>query len=114
MSSVDDKFKELDKSIIDRILREKIEKCLGNEKLFKADKIKRWSETICRDCLRDLGKLQKPFKFIVTCSINQRTGGAFVQHTSSFADPVRDTITTIHWLNDALHCIINVYAFTLY
>lgn len=107
-------FSELEKGTIDKILREKIEKCFVDEKLFKNERVKRWTETISRECLRDLVKLQKPYKFIVSCSINQRTGGALIQHASCYADPLRDIITTIHWKNDFLHCILTVYALVLF
>lgn len=107
-------YVELDKAAIDKIIRERIEKTLGEEKVFKLDKVKRWTETISREGVRDLVKLQKPFKFLVSCSINQRTGGAFVQHSSCFADPLHDVITATHWINDVMHCFVNVYALTLF
>jgi hypothetical protein len=113
-SGTSGEYMEIEKVTIDRILSEKIEKCLGEEKKFKADKVKRWSESICRECLRDLVKLQKTFKFIVTCCINQRTGGGLVQHSSCFADPLHDLVTTVHWMNDAVHCIVTVYCLTLF
>lgn len=107
-------YVEIEKVVIDKIAREKIEKTLGEEKVFKVDKVKRWTEIISRECVRDLVKLQKPYKFLVSCNINQRTGGSLVQHSSCFTDPVRDVITTTHWLNDVMHCIVNVYALTLF
>lgn len=114
MANVAGVYVEIEKITIDKILRVKIEKTLGEEKVFKADKAKRWSETISRECVRDLVKLQKPYKFLVSCSINQRTGGSLVQHSSCFADPVLDVITSVHWMNDVMHCIVNVYALTLF
>ena len=107
-------YVELDKVVIEQIIRERIEKTLGEEKVFKADKIKRWTETISRESIRELGKLQKPYKFLVSCSINQRTGAAFFQHSSCFADPLHDVIIATHWINDVMHCFVTVYALTLF
>ncbi|KAG5673431.1 hypothetical protein PVAND_003479 [Polypedilum vanderplanki] len=101
---------ELEKKTIDKIVKEKIEKFLAEEKTFRSDKVKRWCDGISRDCLRDFGKLQKPYKFIVTCIINQRCGNALFQDVSTFMDPIKDLVTTVYWKNDLLHCIVTVYA----
>ena len=101
---------KLEKGEIDKILTEKIEKNIGEEKEFKNEKVKRWSDNIIRECLRELVKLQKPYKFIVTCIINQRCGNGLYQYVSCFSDPMKDIITTMHWKNDIIHCIVSVYA----
>lgn len=103
----------LEKTTIDQVIHEKITKFLNDEKEFRNDKAKRWCDNITRECVRDLAKLQKPYKLIVTCIINQRCGNALVQHVSGFTDPLKDTVSTVHWKNDLLHCIVNVYTLPL-
>lgn len=107
-------YSDLEKGKIDEILLEKIEKCFAEEKEFKNEKVKRWTEVISKESLRALLKLQKPYKIIVSCSINQRTGGSFVQHSSCFTDPTHDIVTTVQWKNDFLHCFVTVYALVLF
>jgi dynein light chain Tctex-type 1 len=106
-----EKYLTLEKSTIDGILRNKIEKVLGKEKAFKNEKVKTWTEAICRECVRDLVKLQKPYKYFIDCVINQRNGTAMVQHATWFADPSKSIVSVVHWVNDVLHCLVNVYAY---
>jgi dynein light chain Tctex-type 1 len=104
---------ELEKDAIDKVVSEKIDKFLADEKTFRNDRVKRWCDGINRECLRDLAKLQKPYKFVVSCAINQRCGNALFQHAACFIDPTKDIVTTVHWKNDLLHCIVTVYAVPL-
>lgn len=101
---------QLDKGECDQILREKIEKTLSEEPGFKADKVRKWCDTIVRESRNELAKLQKPYKLIVTCTINQRVGNGLYQYVASYSEPTRDVVTTIHWKNDHMHCIASVYA----
>ena len=36
---------------------------------YQKDKVNQWSQQIIESCIKDLAKLQKPFKYAVTCII---------------------------------------------
>ena len=37
--------------------------------VFQKDKVNQWCQQIIEACIKDLAKLQKPFKYAVTCII---------------------------------------------
>ena len=41
---------------------------------YKEEKVNDWSRQIIDNCLKDLMKLNKPFKYLVTCIIQQNNG----------------------------------------
>ncbi len=41
---------------------------------YKEEKVTEWSRQIIDNCLKDLMKLNKPFKYVVTCIIQQNNG----------------------------------------
>ena len=49
--------------------------------LFQHAKVNQWTNGVVESCLASLTKLQKPFKYIVTCVIMQKNGAGL--HTAS-------------------------------
>ena len=41
---------------------------------YQKDKVNHWCQQIIEACIKDLAKLQKPFKYAVTCIIMQNNG----------------------------------------
>lgn len=97
---------------VHRIVIEIAEKNLG-EKSFKTEKLKQWTDSIVREVLEELSKLEQKFKYIVTCAINQRTGGELFSHSSCFFNADTDTVNTYRWENKSMYCIISIYAMGL-
>ena len=46
----------------------------GDNIAYQKDKVNQWSQVIIESCIKDLCKLQKPFKYSVTCIIMQNNG----------------------------------------
>ena len=49
--------------------------------IFQHAKVNQWTNGVVESCLASLTKLQKPFKYIVTCVIMQKNGAGL--HTAS-------------------------------
>lgn len=41
---------------------------------YQKDKVNQWCQQIIDSCIKDLAKLNKPFKYAVTCIIMQNNG----------------------------------------
>lgn len=107
-------FREIDSDEVESIIRESIEKVIGDEKTFHREKLKTWNESIARTCLDEFSKLKKRFKFVATCIINQRNGAGLVQHSSCFFNSETDKIVTYTWeKHPQMYCVVNVYVFSL-
>ena len=43
---------------------------IGSESIeYQREKVNQWSQQIIEGCIKDLAKLQKEFKYVVTCII---------------------------------------------
>lgn len=109
-----EEIQELETDEVNQIIRDVVEKIVGDETAFMIEKLKKWSDTIVQQCLEKLAKLKRPFKFIVTSVINQRNGAGFVSHSSCFFNIDTDLVTTFRWENDILHCVVSVYALAVF
>lgn len=109
-----DEYYKLDEKEVSQILREVADDVLQAEKFYSDEKVDNWIEEIISRCLKELRKLEKPHKFIVTCKINQRDGAEFYTHTSSFMDQEKDILSCVHWSNAAMHCVITLLALWVY
>lgn len=58
---------------------------------------KKWSNEICEEIMEQLVALNKPFKYIATCNLMQRTGAGLNSTSSCFWDTGNDGVATIQW-----------------
>ncbi|KAK6624249.1 hypothetical protein RUM44_011108 [Polyplax serrata] len=85
-----------------------IEKILG-ENSYSEGRVQHWTTSIIERLLTELAKLKRPFKYIVNCSLQQRTGAGLHLATASYWDPVTDGACTVKWDNDYIHCCVHVF-----
>lgn len=112
-SSIMDDIEHLDIDDLNQIIREAISKILHGQNTFIPEELQTWNDAIVHQCLDELSKVSKPYKFIVTCIINQRDGAGFYSHSSCFLNTDTDSIATIRWDNDVMHCVVSVYSLAL-
>lgn len=79
---------------VKQIVYESIEKILGGAKFLKFGKLKNWTDLVSREVSEELSKLEKAFKYIVTCSINQRDGAGLHTHSSCWFNNDTFSIST--------------------
>ncbi len=67
--------------------------------------------------MKELTGLEKPFKYVVTCTIMQKNGAGLHTALSCNWDTVTDGVLTVKWPSDqhkdynkTLYCIVNVFA----
>ena len=60
---------------VQKIAQQAVEVVVGSDNIvYQKDKINQWCQQIIETCIKDLAKLQKPFKYAVTCIITQNNG----------------------------------------
>jgi hypothetical protein len=70
-------------------IREIIEENL-KDKDYNEDMVPQWINDITETCVEELFSSRKPFKYVVTCAIMQRTGSAVHSATACYWDTVSD------------------------
>ena len=123
------------KFIVDQvsaIVEEAIEVSLGDSEYVNM-KVNTWINSILEITLTSLAKLQKAFKYIVTCVILQvifhvgcfsllklrgiitfqKMGAGLILASSSYWDRSLDGSCTVRWENETTCVIVNVYGLSM-
>jgi dynein light chain Tctex-type 1 len=72
-------------------------------------KVDGWTKDLIEATLKLLAETKKPFKYIVTCVIQQRTGAGLTSAYSALWDTSRDGAFAADFENDHLQCSISLY-----
>eukprot|EP01059_Diplonema_ambulator_P007212 TRINITY_DN16709_c0_g1_i1.p2 TRINITY_DN16709_c0_g1~~TRINITY_DN16709_c0_g1_i1.p2 ORF type:complete len:131 (+),score=55.68 TRINITY_DN16709_c0_g1_i1:38-394(+) len=115
----DHEFEEEDQEItlnsdkITEILEEAIKQTLQGQ-AWQPKKVEGWTSNIIEHVLKRLAEMKKPFKYIVTCIIMQKTGAGLHSSFSAFWDNSADGICCYPLMdNDTIQCVVTVYGLKL-
>jgi dynein light chain Tctex-type 1 len=97
---------------VEQIVRGAIHNSL-NEHSYNSKKVNEWTNNIVTNCLKDLQALARPFKYIITCIIMQKTGAGLNCTTSMHWDASKDGHCKVPWENPTMNCIVTVYGLSV-
>ena len=97
---------------VSNIIKESIETTIGGNAYAHA-KVSQWTNSVVESCLASLTKLQKPFKYIVTCVIMQKNGAGLHTASSCYWDNSTDGSCTVRWENKTMYCIVSVFGLAI-
>ncbi|KAM6914943.1 dynein light chain Tctex-type 1 [Xenentodon cancila] len=95
-----------------RIIQDSIETAIGGN-AYKYNRVNQWSTSVMEQCLSQLSKLGKPFKYIVNCIIMQKSGAGLQIGNSCFWDNSADGSCTVRWENKTMYCIVSVFGLAI-
>ncbi|EPR63676.1 putative dynein light chain protein [Toxoplasma gondii GT1] len=93
---------------IQEIARHAITQCLSSV-VYKKEKVNSWCAQISDACLKELAKLNKPFKYIVTCIIMQKTGASLYTAASTCWDVKTDGLCSLQVSTETMDCVVTIY-----
>lgn len=79
---------------VSNVIKESIEATIGSQS-YQQSKINTWTSNIVESILNSLTKLNKPFKYIVSCVIMQKNGAGLHTASSCFWDNTTDGSCTV-------------------
>ena len=94
------------------LIKECVEASIGGA-AYQLSKINQWTNTVVEQCLNQLTKLGKPFKYILTCVIMQKNGAGLHSASASFWDNSTDGSCTVRWENKSMYCIVSVFGLAI-
>ncbi|KAK2163038.1 hypothetical protein LSH36_87g06017 [Paralvinella palmiformis] len=97
---------------VSNIIKESIEGAIGGN-AYQHNKVNQWTSNVVEQCLNQLTKLGKPFKYIVTCVIMQKNGAGLHTASSCFWDNTTDGSCTVRWENKTMYCIVSVFGLAI-
>ena len=72
-----------------------------------------WVNSIVESCAASLSKLQKTYKYVVTCIILEKTGAGLTVASSTYWDKSMDGSCTVRWENKTICIIVNVFGLSM-
>ncbi|MED6237372.1 Dynein light chain Tctex-type [Characodon lateralis] len=70
---------------VSKIMKDSVETAIG-ENSYKHSRVNQWTTSVVEQCLIQLSKLGKPFKYIVNCIIMQKNGAGLQTASTCFWD----------------------------
>ncbi|CAK6980108.1 dynein light chain Tctex-type 3-like [Scomber scombrus] len=89
---------------VDTIVKECIEGVVGVDD-YSQGQVNKWTASIVERCLTLLVKQGKAYKYIVTCSVMQKTGAGLHTANSCYWDTAMDGSCTVRWENRTMYCV---------
>jgi dynein light chain Tctex-type 1/3 len=91
------------------IIEQSLDTHLGTN-VYSAKKVHDWTTLIVESVLKGLQASNKPFKYVVTAVIMQKTGAGLHTASTCFWDTQTDASCSVRWDNKTMHAICTVYA----
>ena len=80
---------------------------------YQKDKVNQWCQQIIEACIKDLAKLQKPFKYAVTCIIMQNNGSGLQSAATAYWETKKDGLISVQLGGDTFFCIVTIFAMAI-
>ncbi|XP_077436293.1 dynein light chain Tctex-type 3 isoform X1 [Vanacampus margaritifer] len=97
-------------------IKECIEGVIGGMD-YSQSKVNQWSASIVEQSLTHLVKQGRPFKYIVNCTVMQKSGAGLHTANSCYWDNATDGeiihhigSCTVRWENRTMYCVVSVFA----
>uniref|UniRef100_A0A7S3IWY8 Uncharacterized protein n=1 Tax=Strombidium inclinatum TaxID=197538 RepID=A0A7S3IWY8_9SPIT len=77
---------------------------------FQKEKVNQWCQQIIEACIKDLAKLQKSFKYAVTCIIMQNNGSGLQSAATAYWETKKDGLISVQLGGETFFCIVTIFA----
>eukprot|EP01138_Halocafeteria_seosinensis_P004010 gb/GECG01004099.1/.p1 GENE.gb/GECG01004099.1/~~gb/GECG01004099.1/.p1 ORF type:complete len:123 (+),score=22.74 gb/GECG01004099.1/:1-369(+) len=94
------------------IVQNEVQNVLG-DKEFNGQHMSEWTATVADNCVQKLQQLEKPFKYIVNCSVLQKAGAGYNTSSSCLWDAKVDGSFSVRTEFSTMYCIVAVYGIAL-
>ena len=80
---------------------------------FSNDQMSSWVNSIVESSVCSLSKLQKTYKYVVSCILLEKNGSGLTVASSCYWDSEMDGSCTVRWENRTMCCIVNVFGLAM-
>lgn len=80
---------------------------------YTHSRVPQWTSEVIESCMARLRGLNKPFKYIVTAAIMQKTGAGLHMASSCYWDNASDGSYTTKWENKTMYCVVSVFGLAI-
>jgi dynein light chain Tctex-type 1 len=107
-----DDAQDIDIAEIDKAVRTQIQS-IFKKPVLDMTKLSAKSNQLIDSCVKAFQMFNKPYKYTVTCIIQQRTGAGCVTAAACYWDTMKDNLTHVKWENEQVTVIVTVFAMAI-
>eukprot|EP01060_Flectonema_neradi_P004093 TRINITY_DN12697_c0_g2_i1.p2 TRINITY_DN12697_c0_g2~~TRINITY_DN12697_c0_g2_i1.p2 ORF type:complete len:106 (+),score=4.81 TRINITY_DN12697_c0_g2_i1:43-360(+) len=96
-----------------RVVGSCIEEIITPSLAYQHEKVGGWVNSVVESCMRALTELKMPRKYIVHCTVLQKSGAGLYSNTACYWDSSSDGYFTHRTENSTLICVTTVYGIAL-
>ena len=109
MSDYDDDD-EFNSQQIQEIMKNQLDNIIGSPDMtYQRDKVNQWTQQIIEGCLKELVKLNKQFKYAVTCVFQQNNGAGLYSAATTHWNEKSDGLSSVCYTHSSYTCILTVF-----
>ena len=113
MENLDDDM-DFNSEQVQKIAQQAVELVVGSDNIvYQKDKVNQWCQQIIETCIKDLAKLQKPFKYAVTCIITQNNGSGLQTAATAYWETKKDGLISVQLGSATFYCIVTIFAMAI-
>eukprot|EP00347_Sterkiella_histriomuscorum_P001171 403373054 len=113
MENMDDDM-DFNSEQVQKIAQQAVELVVGSDNIvYQKDKVNQWCQQIIETCIKDLAKLQKPFKYAVTCIITQNNGSGLQTAATAYWETKKDGLISVQLGSATFYCIVTIFAMAI-
>ena len=101
---------EFNSAQIQQLVGHVISQHFNADTVYDRAKISQWTQQIIESCIKELAKLNKPMKYIVTCVLQQNNGAGLMSAATCTWDVKNDGLISIKTDINAINWLCTVYA----
>eukprot|EP00347_Sterkiella_histriomuscorum_P012427 403368621 len=96
---------------VQKIAQSSVEQVVGVENVvYSKDKASLWTQQITDSIVIELAKLQKPYKYAVTCIIAENKGSVLHTASTAYWEIKKDGLISVQIGSDTFYCIVTIFS----
>ena len=99
------KFENAESKVIELRIENDKDQSLYSALVYNNDKSTLWSNQLIDQCIRGLIKLDKPYKYVVTCVLQQNTGAPIATVAAGYFEETDGAVSKTIAVNDIFLCL---------
>nr|CAH8822992.1 unnamed protein product [Trichobilharzia regenti] len=94
------------------LVKEIITSVIGNAE-YTSNMVKKWTGIITEQSIAQLARLNRPFKYMVSCVLMQKNGAGLQAASACYWDASTDGYYTLKWENKSMYCFVTIFGMAI-
>lgn len=97
---------------VNSIVKDTIEQVIGSTS-YNHSKVTQLTDQVIDEVLKKLVAQKKPYKYLVSCTLMQKTGAGLHTGCSAYWDTTTDRVAVVRWENRSMYCVMTIFGVSI-